>query len=89
MTHKEACTDCGKPPPSSDTDHTLISRHGWRVSRTELPRGGYQFAWRCPECWKVFKDLHSSDAIPPSSRSQPTGVGPSRPPAEPQRGRKS
>lgn len=53
------CIDCGSLPPPTDPDNTLISRHGWRLTRAVDGDGRKRMEWRCPECWKEYRSKHS------------------------------
>jgi hypothetical protein len=47
------CVDCGRSPPPTDTNYTLIgARHGWRLKRAESD-GRTVMAWYCPSCWQA------------------------------------
>jgi hypothetical protein len=50
MMKPDQCTDCDVVAPRSDTNHTLVSSFGWRLSRRVEPNGKYILEWRCPEC---------------------------------------
>jgi hypothetical protein len=50
------CVDCGKKPPATDTNYTLISaRHGWRLTRGPDRDGQRVMEWRCPACWQAHR----------------------------------
>ena len=50
------CIDCGKKPPPTDTNYTLISaRHGWRLTRGADHDGQRVMEWRCPSCWQAYR----------------------------------
>ena len=50
------CVDCGKTPPATDTNYTLISsRHGWRLTRGADQNGQRVMEWRCPDCWQAHR----------------------------------
>jgi hypothetical protein len=52
----QTCVDCGRQPPQTETNYTLISaRHGWRLSRSVDPSGLRVMKWRCPDCWKKHR----------------------------------
>jgi len=56
------CADCGKLPPHTETAYTLISpKHAWRLSRRPGPDGGVIVEWRCPECWRKYKETMGSE----------------------------
>jgi hypothetical protein len=58
------CADCGKAPPHTETAYTLISpKHAWRLSRRAMPDGTVVVEWRCPECWRKYKDSMGSGAL--------------------------
>ena len=50
MMKPDQCTDCDTDAPRSDTNHTLVSSFGWRLSRRVDANGKYILEWRCPEC---------------------------------------
>jgi hypothetical protein len=50
----QVCTDCGSDSPDDATSNTL-SRMGWRLHRYVNSSGALVFEWRCPSCWKSFK----------------------------------
>jgi len=50
------CVDCGKEPPETETEYTLISsRHGWRLTRGADLNGQRVMEWRCPACWLAHR----------------------------------
>jgi hypothetical protein len=50
------CVDCGKAPPITETNYTLISaRHGWRLTRGADRDGQRVMEWRCPNCWLAYR----------------------------------
>lgn len=50
------CVDCGKNPPPTETNYTLISaRHGWRLTRAPDRDGQRVMEWRCPDCWQAYR----------------------------------
>ncbi|RYG63990.1 hypothetical protein EON77_20260, partial [bacterium] len=56
MRDREVCVDCRRLSPETETNYTLISaQFGWRLSRTRLPDGTIDVAWRCPSCWTTHK----------------------------------
>ena len=68
----QTCVRCGKSPPETNTDYTLISaQFGWRLTRARRDDGVNILEWRCPECW-----LEHKKAMPPSMGlpSDATGV---------------
>lgn len=69
------CADCGKLPPHTETAYTLISpKHAWRLSRRPGPDGGVIVEWRCPECWRKYKDTIGAGALS-SSKFPITSTG--------------
>jgi len=55
-TRDNRCVDCGKKPPPTDTNYTLIStRHGWRLTRGTDKEGRRVMEWRCPTCWLAHR----------------------------------
>ena len=69
-TEAEVCVDCGKHAPPTDTNYTLISqRYGWRLLRERLANNDYRVEWRCPECWRAYKEARGG---PPSSARSAT-----------------
>lgn len=63
----QTCVDCGSKSPETDTNYTLISaQHGWRLHRGRTPDGQLVMEWRCPTCWRKFKD---ANGMPDSSRT--------------------
>ena len=66
---RQTCVDCQRQSPATDTKYTLISsQHGWRLARTRKSDGIIAVEWRCPPCWRRFKEAKGSEA-PPSSRA--------------------
>jgi hypothetical protein len=54
------CSDCGATAPETTTNYTLISStFGWRLTREGTDRVA---RWRCPACWRAFKEQHSPRA---------------------------
>jgi hypothetical protein len=49
------CVDCAKTSPDTNTNYTLISRTGWRLTRGQMPNGLVTLEWRCPKCWERRK----------------------------------
>lgn len=53
---EQRCVGCNASSPKTDTEYTLISaRHGWRLTRTRSADGTAVVEWRCPDCWKTYK----------------------------------
>lgn len=58
---RASCVDCGADAPPTNTRYTLISsEHGWRLRRGVHTDGVPFIEWRCPECWKTFKDARNA-----------------------------
>ena len=49
------CVTCLVRSPSTNTNYTLISTNGWRLTLTQTSDGQRKGEWRCPSCWKKFK----------------------------------
>jgi hypothetical protein len=60
------CCQCGAPAPNVNTNYTLISQTGWRLSRAPRSSGAVLMEWRCPACWAKFKA--NSHGASPSAR---------------------
>jgi hypothetical protein len=57
MSSSTGCDDCGAQAPPADTDSALISvKYGWRLSRIPTADGQVALHWRCPDCWKRYKE---------------------------------
>jgi hypothetical protein len=58
MFERPTCVDCHATAPETNSDETLVSSIGWRLERRKSPGGvrGMQFLWRCPSCWRAFKE---------------------------------
>jgi hypothetical protein len=52
-----ACTDCSRLLPVEDGDtSTLVSaKYGWRLVREKAADGELVPRWRCPDCWREYK----------------------------------
>ncbi len=60
MRGRQNCVDCGKASPETETNYTLISAEcGWRLTRIQSP-SGLVIHWRCPLCWRTFKDAQAA-----------------------------
>jgi hypothetical protein len=69
MGQPQACYDCGKVAPETQTSYTLISpTHGWRVTRERDETGAFVARWRCADCWKKYKEERGSENIPTTKR---------------------
>jgi hypothetical protein len=73
MPSDRICVDCKAPSPDTQTQYTLISKHGWRVVRGTGPDGRTTLDWRCPKCWAVYKSRlpHAVSQPPPARASRP------------------
>src|SRR5689334_10921552 len=97
MPDRQTCIDCGALSPETETNYTLISsQFGWRLSRTRMPDGTFVVEWRCPSCWKEFKQrklaaeearrgVYPSPVPAPSTRPLPSFKSQPPPPSEPPR----
>jgi hypothetical protein len=57
MGQQQTCVDCGGKSPPTETNYTLISElHGWRLTRLRDAQGRFVAEWRCPSCWRAYKD---------------------------------
>ena len=95
MPDRQTCIDCGGLSPETETNYTLISsQFGWRLTRTRLPNGSFVVEWRCPVCWKSYKQRkiaaeearRSGQTIPspvPAPSTRPLPSFPSGPPSSP------
>jgi DNA-directed RNA polymerase subunit RPC12/RpoP len=54
------CVDCSAKSPETKTDQTLVSMLGWRIHRQKTASGAYVVEWRCPACWKRFKEAQAA-----------------------------
>ena len=69
---REKCHECGVDSPETNTEYTLISsRYGWRVVRSRNAEGEIVMEWRCPACWKRYKEVPRS--------AEPSTAAPRRP----------
>ena len=67
---RRKCVDCGTASPLTETSYTLISpTHGWRLCKRIDAAGKRIMEWRCPDCWKKYKE--ASGTVPPSTRGVP------------------
>jgi hypothetical protein len=55
MGDRPTCVGCGSSAPDTDTNHTLISSSGWRLTRRKSFDGTTLLDWRCSNCWRKFK----------------------------------
>jgi hypothetical protein len=65
------CVTCRARAPKTTTDHTVISRFGWRLGRRAVA-GRYVMEWRCPACFKRFKETQSGQ-VPITNRAPKAG----------------
>ena len=66
---RRTCVDCGAIAPPTSTGYTLISaKHGWRLTRRLGKDNSFHADWRCPACWRVYKDREGI----PASRPKPS-----------------
>jgi hypothetical protein len=59
---KMVCCECGLRAPRTNTNYTLISRTGWRLTRVRGDSGLLVVEWRCPACWTKHKSFASASA---------------------------
>jgi hypothetical protein len=55
MSYRPICVECGIGSPDTNTNYTLISRTGWRLTRGAAADGSVAMEWRCPSCWAKHK----------------------------------
>jgi hypothetical protein len=55
------CSGCGAHAPETNTNYTLISSSGWRLTRSK--EGGVA-QWRCPACWRKYKEANATSGEP-------------------------
>ncbi len=58
-TQQTVCCECGRSAPEANTTETLVSKTGWRLTRT---RGTALLEWRCPACWAERKAALAASA---------------------------
>ncbi len=46
------CVDCALKSPPTDSNYSLISLAGWRLTAASVTGTN---DWRCPPCWNGFK----------------------------------
>jgi hypothetical protein len=68
MGEQQVCADCNARSPLTETNYTLIGA-GWRLTRTRVSYGKLLIEWRCPVCWKAFKEGGGEVMSPASSRA--------------------
>jgi hypothetical protein len=67
---RKPCIDCSAEPPTTNTEQTLVSKLGWRVSRIKRD-DEIIIEWRCADCWAKHKATFGSGtytAIKPPQR---------------------
>jgi hypothetical protein len=80
MRERARCIGCGRLSPETETNYTLISsQFGWRLTRFRRDDGEFIVEWRCPACWKHFKDSRRGDDPRAASSSRPPPLAPSTP----------
>jgi hypothetical protein len=55
MEERPECADCKAQSPKTETNYTLISTG---------PDGQLRVEWRCPSCWRAFKQAHGIESPP-------------------------
>ncbi len=71
MKERHVCADCGRHSPPTETGYTLISKEfGWRLLREVKSDGSVRLEWRCPVCWKAYKQRNAPVLPPPSTRGK-------------------
>jgi hypothetical protein len=53
---KRHCIGCGAVAPPTKSGQSISSAHGWRLSRRAASNGSHFYEWRCPTCWRRYKD---------------------------------
>jgi hypothetical protein len=75
---RPACIACGVSPPDTNTEYTLISRSGWRLTRCQGPDGALRTEWRCRKCWTLhrltLKAVSDGKTQSPRETVPPTGA---------------
>jgi hypothetical protein len=51
----QRCIGCGAEPPPTNTDFTLVSAQGWRLTPAMNDDGKKVMQWRCPACWARYR----------------------------------
>ena len=72
MSYRPVCVECGIGSPDTNTNYTLISRTGWRLTRGQGTDGAVVMEWRCPECWAKHKaaPARNGRSIPRAARPE-------------------
>jgi hypothetical protein len=71
MGERQTCADCHDLSPETETNYTLIgARFRWRLTRIKRDDGTLLVEWRCPACWRRYKESRG-EAVPPSTRPGP------------------
>jgi hypothetical protein len=68
----EQCLQCGARAPETNTNYTLISQTGWRLTRGEGADGSIIMKWHCPECWAKRKLSGDTKSRPESKSTGPS-----------------
>lgn len=68
MLSHETCLDCKIESPATESDTTLVSSLGWRITRTPTRAGVIVVEWRCPTCWAAHKTKTIAPPRKPSRR---------------------
>jgi hypothetical protein len=55
MRKHQTCSKCGENSPETETNYTLIG-YGWRLERSRRPHGDFLAEWRCPACWRAYRE---------------------------------
>lgn len=60
-----SCVDCRVFSPTIESSFTLISaRYGWRLHRyRDGDSGRILLDWRCPRCWRQFREERRRRAL--------------------------
>jgi hypothetical protein len=51
------CIECGALQPKTNTNYTLISSQGWRLTRSLDDEGRRIAEWHCPACWSRSREV--------------------------------
>jgi hypothetical protein len=49
------CVGCRLPAPKTNTEQTLLTTMGWRLTRRRTADGELLMELRCPTCWAQHK----------------------------------
>jgi hypothetical protein len=61
MLEDARCVGCRITAPKTNTEQTLLTTMGWRVTRRRTANGEMYTELRCPTCWAQYK----ARSIPP------------------------